>query len=115
MNCPTCGNDPIVKNGVTSSSGKQNYLCRGCGRQFVENPQTPFVSKDKRALIDRLLLEKIPLAAIVRVVGVSERWLQSYVNEKYENVSRQVEVASKKKASLIIECDEMGVVLQSSV
>ena len=107
MKCPACGNDHIVKNGVTRSSGKQNYLCRGCGRQFVENPQTPGISENKRALIDRLLLEKIPLAGIVRVVAVSESWLQSYVNEKYENVSRQVEVTSKKKACLTIECDEL--------
>ena len=107
MKCPACGNDHIVKNAVTSSSGKQNYLCRNCGRQFVENPQKPFVSQEKRAFIDRLLLERIPLTGIVRVVNVSQSWLQSYVHEKYENVSRQVEVTSKKKASLTIECDEM--------
>ena len=107
MQCPTCGNDHIVKNGVTSSSGKQNYLCRNCGRQFVESPETKRVSQEKRALIDRLLLEKIPLAGIVRVVEVSESWLQSYVNEKYENVSRQVETKSKQKTRLTIECDEM--------
>ena len=82
MKCPACGNDHIVKNGVTSSSGKQNDLCRGCGRQFVENPQKPFVSQDKRAFIDRLLLERILLAGIVRVVNVSESGLQSYVHEK---------------------------------
>jgi len=29
-------------------------------------------------------LEKILLAGIARVVGVSEPWLQSYVNEKYQ-------------------------------
>jgi insertion element IS1 protein InsB len=36
--CPRCGSDNIVKNGRTRR-GKQNYLCRDCGRQFVENPQ----------------------------------------------------------------------------
>ena len=107
MQCPTCGEDHIVKNGITSSSGKQNYLCRGCGRQFVENPEKKPISQEKREQIDRLLLEKIPLAGIVRTMGVSESWLQSYVNEKYEKVPRQVEVKSKRKARLIIECDEM--------
>ena len=53
------------------------------------------------------MLEKIPLAGIVRVVAVSESWLQSYVNEKYENISRQVEITPKHKARLTIECDEM--------
>ena len=107
MQCPHCKHDHIVKNGITSSSGKQNYLCRGCGRQFVENPENKTISQEKRERIDRLLLEKIPLAGIVRTMGVSESWLQSYVNEKYERVPRQVEVKSKRKTRLIIECDEM--------
>ena len=55
------------------------------------------ISDEKKALIDRLLLEKIHLAGIARAVQVSESWLQSYVNQKYENVSRQVQVSAKKK------------------
>jgi len=39
--------------------------------------------KGTRALIDRLLLERISLAGIVRVTGVSSQWLQNYVNAKY--------------------------------
>jgi len=58
-------------------------------------------------LIDRLLLEKISLAGIVRATGVSERWLQYYVNKKLGAVKREVEVKSKKKGKLKIQCDEM--------
>ena len=43
-------------------------------------------------MIDKLLLEKIPLACITRVCNVSETWLQNYVNRQYESVSRQVDV-----------------------
>jgi transposase-like protein len=32
--CPKCGGKPIVRNG--HQSGKQQYLCKGCGRSFVE-------------------------------------------------------------------------------
>jgi hypothetical protein len=49
-------------------------------------------------LIDKLLLEKIPLAGIARGVGASEPWLQSDVNAKYAAVPQQVEVSVKKKA-----------------
>ena len=35
--------------------------------------------KLRPALIDKLLLEGLALAAIARVVDVSERWLQKYV------------------------------------
>lgn len=47
-------------------------------------------------MIDRLLLEKLPLAGIARAVQVSETWLQAYVNDKYTQVERQVKVAAKK-------------------
>ena len=48
-------------------------------------------------LIDRLLLERISLAGIARAAQVSEQWLQTYVNEKYAKVPRNVQVAPKKR------------------
>jgi hypothetical protein len=42
-----------------------------------------------------LLLEKIPLAGIARVLEISERWLQSYVNEAYK--SQRLEPPTVKK------------------
>jgi hypothetical protein len=51
-----------------------------------------------RIITDRLLCEKISLAGICRATGVSEAWLQNYVNKKYESVSEQVNVSDKKKA-----------------
>ena len=64
---------------------------------------------DNYELLERLLLEKIPLAGIARVLKVSERWLQSFVNDKYENVAQQVEVAPKPKRRLIVQMDEIMV------
>jgi AraC-like DNA-binding protein len=55
------------------------------------------IDEATKALIDKLLLEKIPLAGIARVAGVSEPWLQSYVNAKYQNVPHQVRVRAKKR------------------
>jgi hypothetical protein len=60
----------IIKNGTTRR-GKQNYQCRDCGRQFVEHPQWKPKDKDTYSLIDRLLLERIPLAGIARVLQLS--------------------------------------------
>jgi hypothetical protein len=62
-------------------------------------PRHQPISKEKRELIDRLLLEKISLAGIVRATGVSERWLQYYVNQKIGAVNRVVQVTSKKKVN----------------
>lgn len=96
MNCPSCQSSNIVKNGLIHN-GKQNYRCKDCGRQFVEDPQQKLISEQTKNLVDRLLLEKIPLAGIARVCDVSEVWLQGYVNRKYAAVPQQVEVSSKKK------------------
>ncbi len=81
------------------SHGKQNFKCRDCARQFVMNSRDQPISKSTRKLIDKLLLEKISLAGIVRATGVFERWLQSYVNQKLGAVKRKVQVTSKKKVS----------------
>ena len=95
--CPNCGSTECVKNG-SIHNGKQKYRCKVCGRQFVNDPQNVPISSETKALIDKLLLEKIPLAGIVRVTGVSERWLQYYVNDKYALVPQHVQVSAKKKA-----------------
>ena len=93
--CPNCASERIIKNGCIHN-GKQNYRCKSCGRQFVENPQNEIISQETKELIDRLLLEKLPLAGIARVADVSEPWLQGYVNQKYEAVPKRIESKSKK-------------------
>jgi transposase-like protein len=95
--CPKCRGSQIVKNGF-SYYEKQNFKCKGCGRQFVENGQQNQISVETKNLIDKLLLEKIPLAGIARVLEISETWLQSYVNEVYES-QRLEPLTVKKKGS----------------
>ena len=90
MTCPTCGSHDIVKNGLTRRA-KQNYKCKDCGRQFVEDPQW----------------KPIPLAGIARVSGVSESWLQAYVNGAYAQVSQTATVVPKAKGKLTVQMDEL--------
>ncbi len=82
LTCPGCGLNKVKKNGHTHY-GKQNYACQSCGRQFVENGQEWFVSEPEKELVNKLLLERISLAGICRVVGVSESWLLGYIKELY--------------------------------
>lgn len=89
--CPACNSTHTVKNGKIHN-GKQNFKCCTCARQFVQYPQNKIIDQATKDLIDKLLLEKIPLAGIARVAGISEPWLQSYVNAKYQAVSRQINV-----------------------
>jgi len=105
MNCPTCESPDYFKNG-SIHNGKQKYKCKNCGRQFVENPQKKVIPKETWDIVDKLLLEKIPIAGISRVTGISEVWLQKYINRKYEETPRTINTV-KKKSRLTIECDEM--------
>ena len=98
LTCPRCQSNQVVKNGRIHN-GRQNFKCKACGRQFVLNPTKKVIGQDTRELIDKLLLEKLPLAGIARVTGVSEGWLQTYVNAKYDAIPRQVDVWPKKKGA----------------
>ena len=90
MECPRCASRKISKNGIRGNH-KQNYRCNECGRQFVENPSGHYrISEETRRFVDRLLLEKLSLAGIVRTAQVSESWLQRYVKQKYQQVPRNV-------------------------
>ena len=73
----------------------------------MEKPARKPIDTATRDLIDKLLLERLSLAAIVRITGVSARWLQIYVNQKYEQVSQEVEVTQKKLGKLTIQLDEL--------
>ncbi|NJN66485.1 MAG: hypothetical protein HC884_07115 [Chloroflexaceae bacterium] len=64
----------------------------------MENPQFRVISDETRALIDRLLPEQISLAGIARVAGVSETWLQTYVNKKYRSIPRKLRIRARKSA-----------------
>ncbi|MEP0856249.1 IS1 family transposase [Trichocoleus sp. DQ-U1] len=106
MYCPKCQSTQIIKYGHTHY-GKPRFRCQDCGRQFVENASRQPIDQPTRQLIDKLLLERLALAAIARVTGVSERWLQMYVNQKYQKTPKAVEVAQKKPGQLTIQLDEM--------
>ena len=53
----------------------QNYKCRDCGRQFVEDPQWRMISKETKGIIDRLLSREVvagrncPCLGDIRNVG----------------------------------------------
>lgn len=97
MNCPKCQSPQIIKYGHTHY-GKPRFRCQDCGRQFVENASRQPIDQVTRQLIDQLLLERLALAALARVTGVSERWLQKmYVFQKYAQTPKTVKVTQKNR------------------
>ena len=106
LHCPNCDSGNVVNNGHILG-GKQNHLCKGCGRQFVENLQNVPISQETKNLINKLLLEKLALAAIAHVTGVSKSWMQRYVHEKFKNIEQESNIEEKEKESLNIEFDKI--------
>ena len=96
--CPRCGSSQVIKNGYIHN-GKPKFACKACKRQFVDNPVWRPISAETKALIDKLLLERVSLAGIARVTGVSSQWLQDYVNAKYKAQKQVTDVPAQKKGA----------------
>jgi insertion element IS1 protein InsB len=96
MNCPRCSSMHTVKNGRIHN-GKAKRMCKDCRRQFVPDATKKVITPQTWELVDKLLLEKIPLAGIARVAGISADYLQEYVNRKYETVLRVARLRAPKK------------------
>jgi len=97
MSCPVCKSTNIIKND-TIYNGKQKYQCKDCNRQFVEDPQNKIIPPQTWDIVDKLLLEKIPIDGISRVTGISEPWLQRYINRKYENTPHEIGIVKKRQS-----------------
>jgi insertion element IS1 protein InsB len=81
--CPACGSQHFKKNGHIHT-GKQNHQCQACGRQFVLHADNRVIHEEQRALVERLLREKISLHGICRAVGVSIRWLMDFMVARFK-------------------------------
>ena len=80
---PRCPSSQDKKNGHTHH-GPQNHQCHTCGRQFVQCIEPYLLSDDTRALIERLLLERISWRGICRAVGVGLKWLVGFLGPCFE-------------------------------
>jgi insertion element IS1 protein InsB len=81
--CPQCRSPKYKRNGHIHND-KQNHLCKACGRQFVKCFEQYLISDNIRALIERLLLERISLRGICRAVGVGFKWLLGFLVQCFE-------------------------------
>ena len=111
LSCPQCLSSQIKRNGHTHY-GKQNHQCLECGRQFVADSQ--LVNEQTRELIKRLLLERLSLSGICRAVGVSLRWLLTFIAELYDTLPDDLFVQPPQRTTgcvrvlrLEAEADEM--------
>ncbi len=89
--CPQCGSQRFKKNGHIHN-GKQTHQGKACERQFVEQADQRRISDEQRALVERLLLERISLRGICRTVGVGLKWLLGFLAECYTKAPENLNV-----------------------
>src|SRR5918999_6425948 len=111
--CPRCQSPKYKKNGHIHN-GKQNHQCHDCGRQFVDCFEQDRISDDTRALIERLLVERISLHGICRAVGVTLKWLLRFLGQCFEALPDHLHVEPLTYNQdvmiprLAVEADEMS-------
>src|SRR5262245_44327905 len=100
LRCPQCGLSHIKRNGYTHY-GKQNYRCKDCDRQFVEESQ--HIGEEMKDLIKALLLERLSLRGICRVTGVSLTWLLDFITELYVALPDNLNVTFSRAQKSVIQ------------
>src|SRR5215475_9429219 len=80
--CPACGSERFKRNGHLPT-GQQNHQCKACGHPCVLQADNRVIGEEQRALVERLLREKISLHGICRAVGVSIRWLMGFLVARF--------------------------------
>ncbi|WAS06147.1 IS1 family transposase [Gloeomargaritales cyanobacterium VI4D9] len=88
-------------------NGKKRYICHDCHRQFTPSAQKKYISKEQREMVDKMLLERISIAAISRVTGISKSWLYRYIKHVVAYTAESLDVEPNKDGELELECDEV--------
>jgi transposase-like protein len=111
--CPRCQSSQYKTNGRIHN-GKQNHRYQDCGRQFVVCLEQSLISDDSRALIERLLVERISLRGSCRAVGVTLKWLLGLLVQCVEALPDHLHVEpltchqNVMFERLAVEADEMS-------
>ena len=78
MQCPECQSTHVNKNG--QKKGKQNYICVGCGRQFIDcyKPHKGYSEEVKRESL-KMYVNGMGFRAIERIKGVHHTSIINWV------------------------------------
>ena len=79
MNCPNCESTHASKNG--HRRGKQNYICRDCGRQFVESYSPKGYADEIKERCLSMYVNGNGFRAIERLTGVNHNKVINWVKK----------------------------------
>jgi hypothetical protein len=133
MKCPKCKSTSYRKNG--HRSGKQNYLCKICGRQFLDSSsqisndksrssnghlQTSLAEVRELALIKQLPEEtKVIISAEELLQMLSDDWLESSTFrqfiQKFQHVTKQSDKPTSGIAILLLDAENIKLDINSEI
>lgn len=98
MNCPKCNSDKIRKNG--NRREKQNYQCKNCGRQFIEDYSEVGYSKKVKEDCLTMYVNGNGFRAIERITKVNHntviRWVKKAGSElEKKNPTYKIPIVSQ--------------------
>jgi transposase-like protein len=79
MKCPQCGSEQTRKNG--HRRGKQNYLCRDCGRQFIEIYHHRGYSEEVKQICLKMYQYGIKPREIEQITGISHSTVNNWIGQ----------------------------------
>ncbi len=87
MICPDCQSTNINKNG--HNRGKQNYLCKDCGRQFIDSYSLKGYPDSVKQHCLHLYVEGNGFRRIQRLTGVCHNTVINWVKKAGESLPEQ--------------------------
>lgn len=102
MKCPECGGEHIRKNGHRQH--KQNYICVGCGRQFLAEYEPRGYSDDVKRLCLRTYVNGMGVRGISRVTDIGHTTILNWIEQSGE---RLPESYDPKQHPQVGELDEL--------
>ena len=102
MKCPECGGEHIRKNGHRQH--KQNYICVGCGRQFLAEYEPRGYSDDVKRLCLRMYVNGMGVRGISRVTDIGHTTILNWIEQSGE---RLPESYDPKQHPQVGELDEL--------
>jgi transposase-like protein len=89
MKCPRCQSQNYSRNGL--HQGKQKYICKACGRQWLAAPKVRGYPEAVRSLCIRMYQNGLGARSIERYTGISHSTVANWV--------RQTKMTARPEAS----------------
>lgn len=102
VNCPHCHSTKVVKNGI-KSTGRQNFLCNSCGKQFQWEYLYQGANPSVKSQVKSSLLHGSGIRDCYKVYGISPQTTLNLILSE----GKKVQISPQQKYYERIEIDEM--------